>query len=159
MKHFILTLVTQDSLHEFAPYRLQVFFKQPNGQYKLVVTSTKIIEPQYPDGRDGYSTGNEFGEVSINKGVLGIRFDLLRGNFEHKFRYQHGHFELIGYTSYSSDGQGVMESIDFNLSTGVRIEKLQRYDTDKLISSKTKKILIRPLPKLQDIVPLENEWY
>jgi hypothetical protein len=152
-------VVTQDTLHEFAPYRLQVFFKQPNGQYKLVVTSNKIIEPQYPDGRDGYSTGNEFGEISINKGVLGIRFDLLRGSFEHKFRYQHGHFELIGYTSYSSDGQGVMESIDFNLSTGVRIEKLQRYDTDKLISSKTKKILIRPLPKLQDIVPLENEWY
>jgi hypothetical protein len=152
-------VVTQDTLHEFAPYRLQVFFKQPNGQYKLVVTSTKIIEPQYPDGRDGYNTGNEFGEISINKGVLGIRFDLLRGNFEHKFRYQHGHFELIGYTSYSSDGQGVMESVDFNLSTGVRIEKLQRYDTDKLICSKTKKYLIRPFPKLQDIVPNENELY
>ncbi len=152
-------IVTQDTVHENAPYRLQVFFKEPSGQYKLIVTSTKIIEPQYPDGRDGYRTGDEFGEVSINKGILGIRFDLLRGNYEHKFRFQKGNFELIGYTEYLSDGQGVMRSIDFNLSTGVRIEKLERYDTDKLLSQKTKKILIRPLPKLQDLVPGEHELY
>lgn len=152
-------IVTQDTVHENAPYRLQVFFKEPSGQYKLIVTSTKIIEPQYPDGRDGYRTGDEFGEVSINKGILGIRFDLLRGNYEHKFRFQKGNFELIGYTEYLSDGQGVMRSIDFNLSTGVRIEKLERYDTDKLLSQKTKKILIRPLPKLQDLVPGGNELY
>ena len=39
-------IVTQDTLNENAPYRLQVFFKEPNGKYKLIVTSTKIIEPQ-----------------------------------------------------------------------------------------------------------------
>lgn len=152
-------IVTQDTVHENAPYRLQVFFKEPSGQYKLIVTSTKIIEPQYPDGRDGYSTGNRFGEVSIKKGILGIRFDLLRGNYEHKFRFQKGNFELIGYSEFYSNGQGEASTIDFNLSTGVRIEKLERYDTDKLLSQKTKKILIRPLPKLQDLVPGENELY
>jgi hypothetical protein len=152
-------IVTQDTLNENAPYRLQVFFKEPNGNYKLIVTSTKIIEPQYPDGRDGYSTGNEFGEISINKGVLSVRFDLLRGNFEHKFRYQKGNFELIGYSEVSSNGQGEMTTIDFNLSTGIRIEKLERYDTDKLLSYKKKKILIRPLPKLQDIKAMDNELY
>lgn len=47
----------------------------------------------------------------------------------------------------------------YNLSTGVRIEKLERYDTDKLLSYKKKKILIRPLPKLQDITAMENELY
>jgi acetyl-CoA C-acetyltransferase len=54
-------IVTQDTLHENAPYRIQVFFKQPNGKSKLVVTSTKIIEPQYPNGRNGYRYGN--GEI------------------------------------------------------------------------------------------------
>ena len=41
-------IVTQDTLNENAPYKLQIFFKEPSGQSKLIVTSIKIIEPQYP---------------------------------------------------------------------------------------------------------------
>lgn len=151
-------IVTQDTLNENAPYRLQVFFKEPNGQFKLIVTTTKIIEPQYPDGRDGYRT-DDFSDVTINKGVLSVNFQLLRGHFEYKFRYQNGNFELIGFSEGYSDGQGVASSTDFNLSTGIRIEKSERYDIDKILSYKKKKILIRPLPKLQDIKPFENELY
>jgi hypothetical protein len=152
-------VVTQDTLNENAPYRLQIFFKETNGLSKLIVTSTKIIEPQYPDGRDGYRTGNGFSDVTIQNGVLGVNFQLLRGHFEHKFRFQNGNFELIGFTEGYSDGQGVMRTTDFNLSTGIRIEKSERYDTDKILSKTKKKILIRPLPKLQDIIPMENELY
>jgi len=151
-------IVTQDTLNENAPYRLQVFFKEPYGQFKLIVTTTKIIEPQYPDGRDGYRT-EDFSDVTINKGVLSVYFQLLRGHFEHKFRYQNGNFELIGFSEVYSDGQGVMSTTDFNLSRGIRIEKSERYDIDKILSYKKKKILIRPLPKLQDITPFENELY
>lgn len=152
-------IVTQDTLSEKAPYRLQVFFKEPNGQFKLIVTSAKIIEPQYPDGRDGYRTGNGFSDVTIRNGVLSVNFELLRGHFEHKFRFQNGNFELIGFSEVYSDGHGVMTTTDFNLSTGIRIEKSERYDTDKILSNTKKKILIRPLPKLQDITPMENELY
>ena len=152
-------IVTQDTLNENAPYRLQVFFKEPNGQFKLIATSTKIIEPQYPDGRDGYRTGNGFSDVTIKNGVLSVNFELLRGHFEHKFRHQNGNFELIGFSKVYSDGLGVMYFTDFNLSTGIRIEKSERYDTDKVLSNTKKKILIRPLPKLQDITPMENELY
>jgi hypothetical protein len=152
-------IVTQDTLNENAPYRLQVFFKEPSGQFKLIVTSTKIIEPQYPDGRDGYRTGNGFSDVTIDNGVLSVNFQLLRGHFEHKFRFQNGNFELIGFSEVYSDGLGVMTTTDFNLSTGTRIEKSERYDTDKVLSNTKKKILIRPLPKLQDIMPMENELY
>ena len=151
-------IVTQDTLNENAPYRLQVFFKETNGQFKLIVTTTKIIEPQYPDGRDGYRT-DDFSDVTINKGVLSVYFQLLRGHCEHKFRYQNGNFELIGFSEAYSDGQGVMSTNDFNLSTGIRIEKSERYDIEKILSYKKKKILIRPLPKLQDITPFENELY
>jgi hypothetical protein len=152
-------IVEQDTLNENAPYRLQVFFKDSNGQFKLVATSTKIIEPQYPDGRGGYRTGNGFSDVTIKNGVVRVNFELLRGYYEHKFRFQNGNFELIGFSKLYSDGQGISESIDFNLSTGIRIEKSVRYDTDKVVSNKTNKILIRPLPKLQDVVPMENELY
>ena len=41
-----------------------------------------------------------------------------------------------------------MTKIDFNLSTGIRIEKSERYYTDKILGNKKKKILIKPLPKL-----------
>lgn len=152
-------IVTQDTLNEKAPYKIEVFFKEPNGKFKLIVSSTKFIEAQYPDGRDGYFTGTAFSEVTIIKGILSVNMELLRGHFEHKFRYQNGNFELIGFSEVFSDGQGVMTTTDFNLSTGIRIEKSERYDTDKLLSLKKKKILIRPLPKLQDIIPFENQYY
>src|SRR5438477_8657929 len=72
-------IVTQDTLNENAPYRLQVFFKETNGQSKLIVSSTKVIEAQYPGGRDGYITGNRFEDVTIDNGVLSINFEILRG--------------------------------------------------------------------------------
>lgn len=152
-------IVTQDTLNEKAPYRLQVFFSESSGQFKLIVTSTKIIEPQYPDGKNGYRTGNGFSELTIKNSVLGIHFELLRGHFEHKFRFQNGNFELIGFSEVYSDGRGVMTTTDFNLSTGMRIEKAERYDTEKVLSNTKKKIVIRPLPKLQDVIPMETELY
>jgi hypothetical protein len=152
-------VITQDTLNENAPYRLQVFFKEANGQSKLIASSTKIIEPQYPDGRDGYSLGNRFSDVTIKYGVLSVNFELLRGHYEHKFRFQNGNFELIGFSMAYSDGVNAVTTTDFNLSTGIRTEKKERYDIEKVISNTKKKILIRPLPKLQDVVPMENELY
>ena len=37
--------------------------------------------------------------------------------------------------------------------------KTESYETDKVISNTKKNILIRPLPKLRDIEPLEKELY
>ena len=152
-------IVTQDTLDEFAPYRIQIFFKESNGDFKLIATSTKLIEPQFPNGRDGYRTGTGFSDVTISKGVLSVNIELLRGHFEHKFRFQNGNFELIGFSEVYSNGLGTIETVDFNLSTGSRIEITENYETDKIISRKKKKILIRPLPRLQDVVPFENELY
>jgi hypothetical protein len=152
-------VVTQDTLNENAPYRLQVFFKEAAGEWKLKATSVKIIEPQYPNGRDGYRTGTGFSDVTIKAGVLSINIELLRGHFEHEFKFQNGRFELIHFSFVSSDGRGVIETIDFNLTTGIRVELLERYDTDKVISNKKTKIIIKPLPTLQNVVPMEQDLY
>lgn len=151
-------IVTQDTLHEKAPYRLQVFFKEANGTFKLVATSLTIIAPQYPNGQKEYSDGG-FSDITIVKGVLSVNVELIRGHFAHKFRYQNNNFELIGFSEVNSDGLGVLTTIDYNLSTGIRIEKSERYDTDVVLSNTKKKIRIRPLPKLQDVVPMDNELY
>lgn len=39
-------IVTQDTINQNSPYKLQIFFAQPNGGFKLIATSTKIIAPQ-----------------------------------------------------------------------------------------------------------------
>lgn len=152
-------IVTQDTLAATAPYRLQIFLAQPNGSFQRIVTTTKFIEPQYSNGRDGYRSGNGLGEIVIKNGILNFNFQLLRGHYEYKFRFQNGHFELIGYTEGQSDGLGHLYYTDFNLSTGVKIEKTENYQTDEIIRNIKRKLLIRPLPKIQDIIPFENDDY
>jgi len=150
--------VRQDSVHDKGPYRIQVLFGLEGGGYKPIVSSDQLIEPQYPDGRDGYRTGNGFDGVEIKKGILIVSNFLLRGHYEYKFRYQNGNFELIGYTYASSDGIGKIYSEDFNLSTGERFYKEELYETGEISRNENTKDLIRPLPKLQDIIPFENGW-
>ncbi len=154
-----LVVVTQDTVSDKAPYRLQVFFGQPDGKYKLVVSTTKAIDPQFPGGKNGFSTGNSFSGITIKKGVMIINNDLLRGNFEHTCRFQNGNFEVIGFSEVYSDGQGTMTTIEFDLSTGIRTERSERYDNNRIVSNKKTKIIIRPLPKLQDLEPFKKDLY
>ncbi|MBS1636871.1 MAG: hypothetical protein JST26_13220 [Bacteroidetes bacterium] len=151
--------IFQDTIDKTQPYKLLVLFAQPGNTYHSIVSSTKIIDPRFPNGPDGLQNGNGFGSISINRRTLIISSELLRGHYEYKLRYQHGNFELIGYTYVCSNGLGEIHSIDFNLSTGDRHEINQRYDRDEIISDIKKKIQIKPLPKLQDIKPFENELY
>ncbi|MCV9931584.1 hypothetical protein OIU80_04765 [Flavobacterium sp. LS1R47] len=155
-----LVVVTQDTINEKAPYKVEVFFAQPNGAFKQIVSTTKAIDNQYPEGKNGYYNGNSFYDITIEKGILTIKNELTRGNFEHKFRYQNNNFELIGFSEVYSDGQGTMGMVDFNLSTGIRVSSTERYDDSNEKPTKTqKKILIRPLPKLQNFAPFTTEFY
>jgi hypothetical protein len=142
-----------------APYRLQVYFGQPNGNLQLIVTANKAIDPQFPDGKNGFLNGAAFIDITVNNAVISINNELLRGHYENKFRFQHNHFELIGHSSVYSDGQSIITTTDFNLSTGIQVETKERYDIDKVVSIKKKKIFIRPLPKLQDFTPFDSELY
>lgn len=154
-----MVVVKQDIKDEKGPYRIQVFLSQPDGSLKLAASSTTLIEMQYPDGKDGYRTGTAFEEVSIKKGILTVSMGLIRGNYKHKFRYQNGNMELIGYSSVYGDGQATITTIDFNLSTGDRYEVTEYMQGVEPNIEKKEKLLIRPLPKLQDIIPFEGDVY
>lgn len=149
-------VVLQDTLNEVSPYRLKIFLTKPDKKYFLSVQSDSAIDPKFPDGKDGYRNGVNFIDITIMSGILSINCELTRGHYEHKFRYQYGNFELIGYTEVSSNGHGVMYSTDLNLSTGELIEISERYDTDKLLSKKRKIIKIKSLPKLQNFTTLST---
>ncbi|MBL7703586.1 MAG: hypothetical protein JNM14_15150 [Ferruginibacter sp.] len=152
-------IVLQDIINEYRPYRLQVFFKTANNSYKLIVQNDSAIEVELPNGKDGYLTGTEFSHIDIKAGVLTLSTQLLRGSYEHKFRFQNGYFALIGFMETYSDGQGIMTATDFNLSTGLWVEVMQRYDTDKIISNTKKKIKINPLPDLKKFTPHSTTLY
>lgn len=154
-----IVIVTQDTINDSFPYKLDILLAKSKGEYKLIVTSIKAILPQFPYGKNSYRDGTRFTSIAIKNGVLSINMELLRGHYEHKFRFQNGYFELIGFTESFSDGQGTATTTDFNLSTGIRIEKSIDYRTDKVISKSKKKILIRPLPKLEDFEPSKNDLY
>lgn len=154
-----LVLVTQDTTSETWPYNIEVFFTSENGDKVLVIGSDMAISPQYPNGRNTGSNGYGFDEVAIINGVLWIKVELMRGYFEHKFRYQNGDFELIGYTSVSSDGLGTSRFVDYNLSTGRRIERTEDYTTDEIIESSDKIFKLTSLPKLLEFKPFSNDLY
>ena len=149
-------VVTQDTIQESAPFRLQIFLAQPDGTDQLFVTTTNLIEPQYPNGRSGFTSGSSLADISIKNNVLTVSFDLIRGTFTYKFRLQNDNFELIGYNEAQVNG-GQIYSIDFNLSTGIKIGKTGNIGSDKIISNAKRKVLIRPLPKIQDLIPFEND--
>jgi hypothetical protein len=152
-------IVLQDTLNDKAPYRLQIFFKNTNAGYRLIIQNDSAIEAEFPDGKDGLLTGTRFSNISIKAGVLIINTELLRGYYEYKFRYQNGYFALIGFMKAYSDGHGISTTTDLNLSTGILQETVQRYDTDNIISNKKKKIRVNPLPNLKGFTPFSTTLY
>ena len=152
-------IVLQDTMNDTAPYRLQIFFKNTNAGYRLVIQNDSAIEVEFPDGKGGLLTGTRFSYINIKAGVLTINTELLRGYYEYKFRYQNGYFALIGFKESYSDGQGISTTTDLNLFTGILHEIIQRYDTDKIISNTKKKIKIKPLPNLKGFAPFSTTLY
>lgn len=151
-------VVTQDTTADTSPYRLEVYFAKKGGGFQRNILTDKAINEQFPNGKDGYRDGYGFSEVTIKAGVIDVFCQLLRGHFRHKFRYQNGNFELIGYSSRASNPLG-MSAVDFNLSTGVYLQTEEYDDSDKKNSKRRKIIKVSPLPKLKDFVPYSNDLY
>ncbi len=151
--------VTQDTLNKYGTYRLEIYFAKPKGYTDLMFCTERIIEPQYPEGKDGYRTGNGFDSLEITNGVLRIKNQLLRGHYEHKFRFQESKFELIGYTYVNSDGLGKIYSIDYNLSTGKLVELIESYEEEEVFKNSTRIVKPKKLPNLLDFEPFSGDYY
>jgi hypothetical protein len=150
-------VVEQDTTAFTWPYRIQVFFAQPDGRFQLIASSEKLIVAQYPDGRDGFLEGGGFSEVTITNGLLSVNYGLLRGHYEHEFRFQNNHLELVGFKSGGVNA-GKVEVIDFNLYSGVRSKQVYHISIDKPFLNFTEKVIIRPLPRFEDVIPFTEKW-
>jgi hypothetical protein len=153
-------VITEDTISDKLPYKLEIFFGQPKGKFKLIASTTKIIEAQFPNGRKKLRSQKKIPDFFVENGNLIIMYDIEKGHSTYTFRFQKGNFELINIEKITMVNQDQGTTVDekFNLLTGVRFQKIQSYESKTLIK-KLKKIVIKPLPKIQDIKPFKNEFY
>jgi hypothetical protein len=95
------------------------------GGYDLAVQNAKLLPAADPNAEQTFDKGG----LAIEGRVLNLRVDLLRGNLTYSFRFQNGHFELIGYDSIGSDA-GTMEDDSYNFSTGRMQQRTGPIETD-----------------------------
>ncbi|TCC94668.1 hypothetical protein [Pedobacter hiemivivus] len=150
-------IVMMDTIDATVPLRIQISFSQPNSTSKLILSSTRIIEAQYPAHKKGEHNGNQIPNFYIENGNLEMVSDIKNGQSEHKFKFQHGNFELIYFSKVIWDGKNTTTETAFNLITGKRTEKVQSLGSDKIVRSSKNKVLLRPLPKLQNFATFEKE--
>lgn len=124
---------------------LRILLKQPNGQYRLAAEGPHTVFPE--DANNVYFSG-----ISIDKGILIIEHEYLRGGCTYKYRYQQGGFYLIGASSYTGDPSYTYH-LDYNLSTGQYVISYQ-YDDEKDKSNVKKGVKkLNPLPNIETFEP------
>lgn len=160
-------IVKMDTINETRPLRLQIFLSQPNGKkLTLTVSSTKIIEPQYPVENQGKFNGFQIPSFFIEKGILTMWSEIKGGNITYDFKYRNGNFELINVKKLTNnstkgyvDENTVFTETDFNLISGLRTETDEILGSKKTLNKRKKTVLIRPLPKIQDLKFSDKNLY
>lgn len=150
-------IVKMDTVDETRPLRLQIFLSQPNGKLTLAVSSDKMIEPQYPAENHGKFNGYQIPDFVIEKGVLKMWSEIKSGNITYHFKYNEGNFELIYIEKLTNDAtkgyvdeNTIFTETKFDLITGIRTESDEKLGSSKVLNLRRKRVLLRPLPKIQD---------
>ncbi|AOM80211.1 hypothetical protein [Pedobacter steynii] len=159
--------VKMDTVNETRPLKLQIFLSQPNGKkLTLAVSSTKIIEPQYPVENQGKFNGYQIPSFFIEKGILTMWSEIEGGNITYDFKYRNGNFELIKVKKLTNnatkgyiDENTIFTETNFNLISGLRTETDELSGSKKILNKRKKTVLIRPLPKIQDFKFSDKKLY
>ncbi|AZA95677.1 hypothetical protein EG353_08910 [Chryseobacterium shandongense] len=150
-----LVIVKADTVDKHHPYLLEILFAKGAGGYSCVFRSQNTIMARFPIGDQQSELLLE--QLKITNGILIFTNQRIRGNMTHKFRYQNGNFELIGYTERNA-GVARIDCRDINLLTGRQVVWQELYEKDgktsQIISFKKYKVL----PKLQDFDPLTSSY-
>ncbi|MCX8532985.1 hypothetical protein [Chryseobacterium luquanense] len=91
--------------------------KKVNNKWTVLEKSRKAIL----GSKDGGMMGDPYMSTTIEKGILNISHyggSSWKWGGTDKYRFQNGHFELIGYSSESGKPEEYWTTVDFNLSTG-----------------------------------------
>lgn len=147
--------VSMDTIDAEQPLKLEIFFLQPNGKFKLIVSSTEIMNPQYPNGKYG---GDQIPDIFIEDGYFTLYSEIKDVKNQHKFLFKDGKFELINLSKVRWDSKNTTTETEFDLIKGTRTETFQLLDSEKIIKKSEKKINIKPLPTIQTLRKFDHQF-
>lgn len=149
-----------DTIDNTGSVWLQIYLSQPNTKkLKLVVSSTKIIEPQYPIEKKGKHNGNPIPDFFIEEGVLRMLTDIDNRKSIYIFRYKNENFELINISRVIWDGKETTSETEIDLIKGTKSEYDRDFSPNKKNIKNTKLKPIKNLPKIQDLSFSELESF
>ncbi|MBP2616292.1 hypothetical protein [Chryseobacterium jejuense] len=148
-----------DVKDETRPLKIQIFLSQPNKKLQLVVSSTKIIESEYPAHKKGEHNGNNIPEFFIEDGNLKMLTDINNRKSSYEFRLNQNNFKLIKISRVIWDGKNTTSEAKIDFLAQTKLEFQQELGSDKILNKKTQKIKIKSLPKIQDLSFSDLEKY
>ncbi len=112
----VIVYNTKDTT-DFGSIREIQILKNFNGKWKILEKSRNAVL----ESNSGGMMGDPYGDTKIEKGILMISQyggSSWKWGYTDKYRFQNGHFELIGYSSSYGKPEEYWTEVDFNLSTG-----------------------------------------
>lgn len=134
---------------ETRPLILQIFLTQHGHKLKRVVSSTKLIESEYPKDKKGQHRRNTIPDFLIEEGSLKMLTDINNRKSRYEFRYQQNNFELIKISRVIWDGKNTTSETEINFLTKTIVEFDQELGSDKILNKREKGIKINALPKIE----------
>ena len=150
--HVDKTIISIDTVRTTRPILLQIFLSQPNGELKLAVSSTKIIEEMYPSHKNGKTREFQIPIFVSEDGLLKMLSEIKGGMASYQFKYQKGNFELIHVSKSTWDGNNTTIESEYNLTNGKKIEVEKNLGSEKIVNKKITKMPLKPLIKIQDLL-------
>ena len=153
-------VVEMDLKDETRPLRLRIILSKSNSKTsKVAVSTTKLIESQYPTEKKGKVNGNPIPDFFIEDGNLQMLTDINDRKSRYTFRFKNDNFELINISRVIWDGKNTTSETEINLLTGTKTEFDQELGSDKILNKRKKQIKIATLPKIQDLKFSDLESY
>jgi len=121
---------------DFGNFREIQILKKVNQKWTIMEKSRNAILKS----KDGGMMGDPYQSTEIKNGILMITQaggSSWKWGYTDKYRFQNGHFELIGYSSSSGKPEEYWIDIDFNLSTGKLIFEKEVENTEEYGNSKS----------------------
>ncbi|WP_312079522.1 hypothetical protein [Chryseobacterium sp.] len=152
-------MVEMDIQDETRPLRLQIFLSQPDKKLKMIVSSTKLIESQYPINKEGEHNGNPIPDFFIEEGNLKMITDINNLKSTYEFRLKENNFELIKISRVIWGGKETTSETEIDLIKGTKSEYDRDFSPNKKNIRNTKLKPIKNLPKIQDLSFSDLEEY
>lgn len=152
-------MVEMDVIDDTRPVRVQIFLSQPDKKLQLVVSSTKLIENEYPVDKKGKHNGNVIPDFFIEEGKLIMLTDINNRKSRYEFRLKQNNFELIKISRVIWDGKETTSETEIDLIKGAKNEYDRDFSPNKKNIKNTKLKPIKTLPKIQDLIFSDLEQY